>query len=109
MTPTQTGVFVMTDKKWTKEEVAAKLESDDKWLVRGLLAIHARQTGEEQLRGVTVENNGVGFNGVDSAIMTEMVVFHKHHGYLTAKQISLVRKKLLKYAGQLANIANSSH
>ncbi len=97
----------MTDKKWTKEEVAAKLESDDKWLVRGLLAIHARQTEEEKATETTKEQNGIGFNGVDANILTDLVNQYKRtNGYLSVRQIALIRKKMKKYAGQLARIAN---
>ena len=45
----ESGAFAMTAKKWTKEEIAAKLATDDKWLIRGLLAIYAGQTEEEKL------------------------------------------------------------
>jgi hypothetical protein len=107
MTPTQPGVIVMTDKKWTKEEVKAKLESDDKWLVRGLLAIHARQTEEEKTTETTKEQNGTGFNSVDANILTDLVNQYKRtNGYLSVRQIALIRKKMVKYAGQLTRIAN---
>lgn len=96
----------MTDKKWTKEEVKEKLATDDKWLVRGLLAIHARQTEEEKATETTKEQNGIGFNGVDANILTDLVNQYKRTNYFTVRQIALIRKKMAKYAGQLARIAN---
>lgn len=97
----------MTDKKWTKEEVKEKLATDDKWLVRGLLAIHARQTEEEKATETTKEQNGIGFNGVDANILTDLVNQYKRtNGFLSPRQIALIRKKMVKYAGQLARIAN---
>lgn len=93
--------------KWTKEEIKALLVKSDAAVIRGLIRIHGFQTAEEQSSGQTVEDNGLGFNALDAEFMTEMVIFHKHHGYLTVKQLAIVRKKLLKYAGQLVKIAKS--
>lgn len=95
-----------TPTKWTKEAIKARLEKDDKWLVRGLLAIYGRQTAEEQVCGQTVEDNGIGFNGVDAEILTSFAIQFQQRGFLTAKQLEIARKKMLKYAGQLAKIAN---
>ena len=95
-----------TPTKWTKEAIKARLEKDDKWLVRGLLAIYGRQTAEEQVYGQTVEDNGIGFNGVDAEILTSIALQYKERGFLTSKQMEIARKKMLKYAGQLAKIAN---
>lgn len=94
-------------KKWSKDDIKAKLSTDDKWLVRGLLAIHARQTEEEKVSETTKEQNGIGFNGVDATILTDMVNQYKRtNGFLSPRQIALIRKKMVKYAGQLARIAN---
>lgn len=95
-----------TPTKWTKEAIKARLEKDDKWLVRGLLAIYGRQTAEEQTHGQTVEDNGIGFNGVDAEILTSFALQFQQRGFLTTKQLEIARKKMLKYGGQLAKIAN---
>lgn len=98
----------MTDaKKYTKEDIAAKLATDNKWLVRGMLAIFQRQTEEEKATETTKEQNGIGFNGVDANIMTDLCNQYKRtNGYLSPRQIDLIRKKMKKYAGQLTKIAN---
>lgn len=95
-----------TPFKWTKEAIKARLEKDDKWLARGLLAIYGRQTAEEQDCGQTVEVNGIGFNGADAEILTSFALQYKERGFLTPKQLEIARKRMLKYAGQLAKIAN---
>lgn len=96
----------MTAKKWTKDEIAAKLATDDKWLIRGLLAIYARQTEEEKAADTTREDNGIGFNAFDASILSDMAKQYKDWGKLTNRQLVIVRKCMKKYAGQLAKIAN---
>lgn len=97
-----------TSTKWTKEAIRTRLESNDTWLVRGLLAIFARQTAEEQSAGFTKEDNGIGFNGADAEILTSFANQIKTRGFLTPKQIEIARKKMLKYAGQLVRIATDT-
>ena len=96
----------MTDKIWTKIEIKAKLEADNVWLCRGLVAIFKKQTADEQRDGQTHEDNGIGFNGVDAEILTSFAMQYVERGFLTPKQITITRKKMLKYAGQLTKIAN---
>lgn len=91
---------------YTKEQIAQKIATDDKWLIRGLLAIHNRQTEDEKHSETTKESNGVGFSAFDATILTDLVNQLKRTGYLSRRQIELVRKKMKKYAGQLARIAN---
>ena len=94
--------------KWNKDNIREMLVKSDKAVVRGLYRIHSFQTGEEQMSGQTVEDNGVGFNGVDADFLTRMVVWAKHHNdTLHPNQMVHVRKAMLKYSGQLARIANA--
>lgn len=91
---------------WTKEAIKEKMIADDRWTIRGLVAIYNRQTDDEKNDGLTKHENGIGFNGVDSAILSDMARQYVERKFLTNRQIVIVRKKMLKYAGQLANIAN---
>lgn len=93
---------------WTKAEIRTMLESDNIWLCRGLVAIFDKQTAEEQRDGRTEVDNGIGFNGVDAEILTNFALRIKNpeRGFLSAKQLPIARKKMLKYAGQLCKIAN---
>lgn len=95
-----------TMKKWKKEEIQYKMKTDDRWLIKGLLAIYKRQTDDEQSSGATKHDNGVGFNGVDSSFLSNAAVFYMKAGFLTPKHMAAVRKAMHKYAGQLAQIAN---
>jgi hypothetical protein len=102
----------MSDKVWTKNEIRENLLTSDAWLIRGLIAIFQYQTASEQVSDNTTENNGVGFNGVDSFILSKFAKFCldiKNNGrkpFLTPKQKAIALKKMPKYAGQLAKIAN---
>ena len=101
----------------TKEMIANKIATDDRWLERGILAIFKFQTEHEKKVVGTCEFNGVGFNGVDGSFMTSIGLFiHKsHYRYnkpigtiLSPKQKYIARKKMAKYAGQLARIAKKN-
>lgn len=85
--------------------VKQRLMEDDKWLYRGILAIYDRQTDEEQYKGVTKEKNNVGFNAIDAEILTSYALLIKKAGFLTIAQKEIARKLMVKYAGQLHQIA----
>jgi hypothetical protein len=92
--------------KYTKEYIREGLTVSDKWLIRGLLAIYAHQTDSEKNGEMTVEDNGIGFNGCDAAILSSIAKQIQRSGTMSTKQTVIVRKKMLKYSGQLARIAN---
>lgn len=91
---------------WDKERIKTLLLSDPRAVQRGTIAIYQLQTLEEQNHGVTVERNGIGFNAFDAEYMTQMAEKFINKRPYTDKQFNACRKILLKYAGQLARIAN---
>ena len=91
---------------WKKEEIRAMLETNTTALCRGLVAIFDKQTEDEKVDGRTSHDNGIGFNGVDAEILTSYAMQYRERGFLTPKQLTITRKKMLKYAGQLTKIAN---
>ena len=95
-----------SDRVWTKDEIKDKLKSDDRWLIRALLAIYDKQTEDEQANHMTAHYNSVGFNGLDAEFLSNAAEKYKQRGFLTPKHLQWVRKKMLKYSGQLAKIAN---
>jgi hypothetical protein len=100
-----------TSPDWTVEQIRAELEKSNRWLQRGLLRIYAEQTLDEQATGTTHASNGVGFNGVDAEILSSFAEQLIKRDWpsgrdLSEKQIALLRKKLPKYAKQLAMFAN---
>lgn len=93
-------------KVWTAEEIKQLVQTNDTVLYKGLLKLYECQTADEQAEGDTKEHNGIGFNGVDAPILTSFSEFLNRTGFLTPKQRSLARKKLVKYTGQLVKLAN---
>ncbi len=101
------------DKIWNKDEIKENLLKNDVWVHRGVVAIYNFQTAEEQEVEDTTEHNGVGFNGVDGHILSsfakQIIKWNSNQKFpspLSPKQMTLARKKIVKYSGQLAKIAN---
>jgi hypothetical protein len=95
----------MSDQ-WEAKEIQEKLRENDLWVMRGLLAIYARQTEDEKNAEVTKHHNRVGFSGADATLLSSFAKQIQKRGSLSVKQMLWARKKMLKYAGQLAKIAN---
>jgi hypothetical protein len=95
----RTGTFANA-----KQLIRDKILSDNEWMVRGLLAIFARQTEDEKSAEHTKHHNEVGFNGVDSTILTGFAKQWKARNWFSDKQLAILRRKMPKYAGQLARI-----
>jgi hypothetical protein len=99
---------------YTVDFIKAKLETDNRWLERGILAIYNYQTSQEQRAGDTIEDNGVGFNGADGQFLSSIAKwikggcqYGKQEGHrLSVKQAAVARRKMMKYAGQLVRIIN---
>lgn len=92
---------------WNAKLIRERLLVSDKWVTEGVIRIFEYQTAEEQNADVTVEDNGVGFNGADAELLSSYAKFAMKSGFLTKGQMVYARKKMLKYSGQLAKIANS--
>lgn len=99
-----------------KDMIAANIAACDIWLVRAILAIYKCQTNDEQSSQFTKYHNGIGFNGLDSNILSSFAEQikrwfktapseRKFDAPLSPKQMGIARKKMAKYAGQLASIA----
>jgi hypothetical protein len=96
--------------------IRENLVNSDQWLIRGILAIYRNQTAGEQTSESTIDDNKIGFNGVDAGIMTSFAkqilawqsqTNPRHNTPLSEKQIASARKIMLKYSGQLAKIARN--
>jgi len=95
-------------KIWTKAEIKSLLESSDKAVVRGLLVLYGRQTQEEQQVGETRVHNLKGFNALDAELLTSFSEQYKAKAFLSSKQLEVARKRIMKYAGQLTDVANEN-
>lgn len=92
--------------KWTKELVREFLNVSDAWVVKGVSTIYRFQTEAEKASETTTDDNGVGFNGLDAELLSSFAKGIEQYGSLTDGQMVWARKKMLKYSGQLAKIAN---
>lgn len=92
--------------KHTKESIQELLKASDKAVYKGLLTIYSFQTHAEQDAEMTKEHNGVGFSGYDANFMTSLAKSLIRFKKLTPKQMKYARKKMMRYAGQLARVAN---
>jgi len=53
---------------WTPEKVLHQLETNDTWLEKALLALHARQTELERASGCTIDDNERGLQQADARL-----------------------------------------
>ena len=93
-------------KVWTKEEIRELLDRNNVAVIKGLVRIYECQTDSERTYDNTIEDNGIGFSGCDGEILTSIANQFLKWGSITEKQFAIVKKKMVKYAGQLAKIAN---
>ena len=93
-------------KKWKKEDIRKLLETNDVAVIKGLIRIYELQTSDERAWETTHNLNGVGFSGFDGEFMTKVAKFFLKNGYVTEKQFKFIKKKMMRYAGQLAKLAN---
>lgn len=70
-------------------------------------AIHMRED-KLRARALYEEDNELreAMFGADARILSGIVEWYKSHKFLSPKQLATVRERMLKYSGQLANIAN---
>lgn len=94
--------------KYSKESIQFLLLTKPKALARAIIAIYKRQTVTEQSVGVTICDNGVGFTGADSYILSSFAVQIKKGHQLTPKQAATAAKRMPKYWKQLIQIAEAN-
>ncbi len=63
-----------------------KLSTDDKWLLRGLVAIFNLQTVDEKASEHSHHHNGYGFNKIDSPMLTSYA-----QQYIRTKSLSVAQ------------------
>jgi hypothetical protein len=78
-----------------------QLETNPAWACRAILKLYECQTMDEQVTGQTANVNGVGFNGLDSVILSSFAEQLLKGRNLTAKQLAIAHKKLPKYGKQV--------
>lgn len=94
-----------TCKKPTKAELLnylrKMLTSNEVWATKALVRIYDNQTADEQRTESVNHENGIGFTGGDSSLLSRFAEWYKSHGWLSQKQMVWVFRKIGKYAAQL--------
>ena len=92
---------LVNGKEWTKEDIKRAIQTNDVAVCQALVRIYDHQTSDEQNAATTKYNNGIGFNGCDAEILSSFAKQYKERKSLSAKQIAIARRKVVKYAGQI--------
>lgn len=95
-------------KLWTEDSIRDLLKSSDRAVERGILAIYARQTADEQSVGDTRHLNARGFSAAHASRGSYYARWLEKGNKLTGKHLQRARRFILHYVRQLVEIANSS-
>lgn len=99
-------------KKYTKkakiEFLKSKMKDDKKWAVRGLIRVYQLQTSDEQQGHTVTYANGVGFTAFDADILSSFAEQVGKGRSLSDKQVSILKRLMPKYAGQLLTVADTT-
>ena len=105
----------------TKVQIRNKMVTDDRWLLVGMLTIYKSQTNQEQNARNTLEKNDVGFNAADGSRFSGFCTWLLRRtsetelrkkkivrisDYFDEWAVNMIRKRMPKYARQLAVLAN---
>lgn len=82
-------------KKALQDAIKKQITSNDAQSIKAMMKIYAYQTADEKSTGMTYDSN----------ILTSFCEQYKKSRYLSSKQLSIVKKKIGKYAGQIVNHA----
>lgn len=94
-----------SSKKELQEAIKKQITSSDAQSIKAMLKVYEYQTSDEQESAGVYENNGVGFAGADAEILTSFCKQFTAKGFLSPKQMEIVKKKVGKYAAQITKQA----
>ena len=96
----------MAQKTWTRTEIEALINGNDRAVERAMVAIWERQTADEQETQDTRHHNGRGFAAWSARSGTYFAEWVRSGRRLTGKHLVKARKIALHHAGQLTDFAN---
>lgn len=99
----------MKNQFWDSDKIRTLLLSDSQFLIRAAKKVFQYQTDFEKQNEITQNTNNVGFNCFDAKTLTSLIKFHESKGFLTEKQILVMKKKMTKYSGQIVRIINTQN
>jgi SWI/SNF-related matrix-associated actin-dependent regulator of chromatin subfamily A-like protein 1 len=86
----------------TTENMVQKIQTSDGYAIGALLEIFKNQEIDERASNCTAHKNGKGFTAIDAGILTSISKFYLEKGFISPKQLQIVRSKILKYQTQLS-------
>lgn len=93
----------------TQASIRQLLLTNDKAVVRACMALYQRQLADEQACGQTRHKNGIGFSNADASPLSHIAKLGSKWGSsdigLSAEKLADARQRVLKYTGQLLQIA----
>lgn len=95
-------------RNWTRETIAALLESSDRAVERAMVALYRLQTEEEQAQETTRVHNGCGFSAFHAGRGTYYARWVLSGRNLSGSHLDKARAMARRYVGQLTGIAQGS-
>lgn len=94
--------------KWDKESIKELLLTNDTAVKRAIGVLYSFQTEDEKEVDLTIHPNKKGFDAWDARELSKLAKkMHSTDG-VSQEEINCVRPRLLKYANQLARVANEN-
>jgi hypothetical protein len=89
-------------KKKLKEYIKLQLSTNSAWSLKALVRIYTEnQTSDEKAYQHTVHDNGIGFSGCDSEILSSFAEQVIKGRTLSPKQMAIVVRKIPRYWKQV--------
>lgn len=83
------------------DETTKKIKDDPNFAIGSLLSVYSHQKEDEKISKTTTYRNAVGFNALDSDVLSSIAEQVLDRKIITPKQLSLVRSKMVKYQKQI--------
>ena len=94
---------------WDRQRILNLIDTGNRIILyRMLRALYDRQTWTERASQATADHNRAGFNSFDAPFLSAVAESSERYKTLTPGQAGPVARRLRKYAGQLAQIANQN-
>lgn len=93
-----------TSKQEIIERLRKRITDKDSTAINTLMFVYAHQVDDEQRHETVKYRNGVGFNLKDAKIGSSFAKWYQSKGFFTAKQMSAVKRMVVKYAGQVVEV-----
>jgi len=90
--------------KYTKDFLNQKLETDQRWLEKGILAIYNRQTQDEKIQEDTKYYNNMGFRSCDARLGSYYAKWILSGKHLSGRHLLRAKKIMKHYSGQLLRV-----